>query len=289
MLDKIVFIINKEDAKQEMEALLGELRECQIKAFWFEAFDSSIDFFLQNLSADAAWEDTLFVTDAAKDYQMLRRNNRPVVVWLHEQNREETFPQAEYAIENLHEIAYQSLELAYLRLTGQPWKIAETKRCIIRESVVEDVDSFYEIYADESITEYMEDLYADRDEEIAYLHDYIKNVYAFYGYGMWTVLEKESGQVIGRAGISLREGSDIPELGFMIGVAWQRQGYAYEACQAVLAYGEEELDFHCFQALVMKGNEKSRKLCEKLGFVFVEDVEMDGTIYERMLMETKKL
>ena len=153
---------------------------------------------------------------------------------------------------------------------------------MIRESVIEDVDSFYEIYKDPSITEYMEDLYADRDEEAAYLRDYIKRVYGFYGYGMWTVLERKSGQVIGRAGISLREGSDIPELGFVIGVPWQRQGYAYEVCQAILAYGREELYFTHFQTLVMKGNEKSKKLCEKLGFIFEEDVEIDGVVYERM-------
>ena len=158
---------------------------------------------------------------------------------------------------------------------------------MIRETIVEDVDSFYDIYKESSITEYMEDLYADRDEEIAYIQDYIKNVYGFYGYGMWTVLDKESGKVIGRAGLSLREGYDIPELGFVIGVPWQRQGYAYEVCQAILEYGNEELDFTNFQALIMKGNEKSKRLCEKLGFVYQEMVEIEGIVYERMVLDSK--
>lgn len=228
---------------------------------------------------------TLYITDCAQYYKTLRDVKLPVVVCLHEDNRGEDFSLAEYAIENLNEIEYKSLELAYLRLTGQPWIIEETKRCIIRESVPEDVDSFYEIYKEPSITEYMEDLYADREEEIAYMKDYIKNVYGFYGYGMWTVIEKASGKVIGRAGISLRDGCDIPELGFVIGVPWQRQGYAYEVCRAILTYGKEELGFTRFQALVMKGNEKSRKLCEKLGFAFWEDVEMEGMAYERMGIE----
>lgn len=267
MLKRAVFILKKENAAQEMQALINDLKAHHVEVHQTEAADS---------------EGTLYITDCALCQKKLHAENFPVIVYLHEENREEDFSHAEYAIENLSEIEYKSLELAYLRLTGQPWRITETKRCLIRETIPEDADSFYEIYKEPSITEYMEDLYADREEEIAYIRDYIKNVYGFYGYGMWTVIEKESGEIIGRAGISLRDGSDIPELGFVIGVPWQRQGYAYEVCQAVLAYGRKELEFQQFQALVMKGNEKSKKLCEKLGFVFWEEVEIDGIVHERM-------
>lgn len=130
----------------------------------------------------------------------------------------------------------------------------------------------------------MEGLYADKQAETAYIQDYIKNIYRFYGYGMWTVLEKTDGKVIGRAGINWREGYDIPELGFVIGVPWQRQGYACEVCQAILAYGKEELGFTDFQALIMTGNEKSRTLCEKLGFVYQETVEVDRREYMRLIL-----
>lgn len=288
MLKRVVFILKEENIVQKMHSLLDELDRHQIEVYLCNGWgreNGGDDFNIekrckQNLSENAG--ETLYITDCPECHQKLQSGKLPVVVYLHENNRGETFSHAEYAIENLNEIEYQSLELAYLRLTDQPWVITVTKRCMIRESVIEDVDSFYEIYKDPSITEYMEDLYADRDEEAAYLRDYIKRVYGFYGYGMWTVLERKSGQVIGRAGISLREGSDIPELGFVIGVPWQRQGYAYEVCQAILAYGREELYFTHFQTLVMKGNEKSKKLCEKLGFIFEEDVEIDGVVYERM-------
>ena len=267
MLKRAVFILKKENAAQEMQALVNDLKAHHVEVYQTETVDS---------------EGTLYITDCALCQKKLHAEKLPVIVYLHEENREEDFSHAEYAIENLKEIEYQSLELAYLRLTGQPWMITETKRCLIRETIPEDVDSFYEIYKEPSITEYMEDLYADRDEEIAYIRDYMKNVYGFYGYGMWTVIEKESGEIIGRAGISLRDGCDIPELGFVIGVPWQRQGYAYEVCRAVLAYGREELDFRQFQALIMKGNEKSKRLCEKLGFTFWEDVEIDSIVHERM-------
>lgn len=153
----------------------------------------------------------------------------------------------------------------------------------MRETTVEDVDDFYRIYAETSITEYMENLFADRDEEIAYTRDYIEKVYAFYGYGMWTVLEKESGAVIGRAGIIWREGYDVPELGFVIGVPWQGRGYAYEVCKAILLYAKEELLMEQVQALVRTENEKSLRLCEKLGLERVGEVWEDGALHVRLL------
>ncbi|MDE7359050.1 MAG: GNAT family N-acetyltransferase [Lachnospiraceae bacterium] len=146
----------------------------------------------------------------------------------------------------------------------------------MRETTVEDVDCFYRIYAEPSITKYMENLFADRDEEVAYTKDYIEKVYAFYGYGMWTVLDKEGGGVIGRAGISWREGYDLPELGFVFGVPWQGRGYAYEVCSAILAYARKELLMERVQALVQPGNERSLRLCEKLGFAVSGESEVDG-------------
>lgn len=275
MLKKVVFIWEKGEIIKDMMALLQELAEKRVDVFVTDA-DSK--------EAITEEKETLYITDNALWQKRLWEKKLPVIIYLHEENREENFMLAEYAIERIAEIEAESLELAYLRLTGQPWTIFTTNRCIIRESTTEDIDSFYEIYQEPSVTEYMEGLYADKDAEIAYIQDYIKNIYRFYGYGMWTVLEKAGGKVIGRAGISWREGYDIPELGFVIGVPWQRQGYAYEVCQAILAYGKKELGFHAFQALLMKGNEKSRALCEKLGFVYQETIIVDGAAYMRMIL-----
>lgn len=281
MLKKIVFIWEKQDIVKEMEPLLRELKEKHIEIS-VESADMETNRVIHGNSAAA--KETLFVTDSALWQKRLWERRLPVIVYLHEENREEDFMLAEYAIEQIGEIGQESLELAYLRLTGQPWMILATERCIVRETTVDDVDSFYEIYREPSVTEYMEGLYEDRDAEIAYVQDYIRNVYRFYGYGMWTVLEKTSGKVIGRAGLSWREGYDIPELGFVIGVPWQRQGYAFEVCRAILDYGRKELGFVSFQALIMEENEKSRLLCEKLGFVKNETVEAGGMKYERMVL-----
>jgi RimJ/RimL family protein N-acetyltransferase len=167
---------------------------------------------------------------------------------------------------------YKALDMAYRRLAGLPWEILRTQNCIIRETTVEDVDAFYQIYDSPEITQYTDGLCAVREEEIAYIEDYIRKVYYFYGYGMWTVVERESGCVIGRAGISWREGYELPELGFLIGIPWQGRGIAYEVCRAILTYAKEELEITRVQTLVMEGNEKSLNLVKKLGFARQREV-----------------
>lgn len=222
--------------------------------------------------------DTLYITDSENEYRELKQQGKYVLPYRHEENRDVDFAGSLYVIEQIEEVDFETVDMAYRRFAGLPWGILTTKRCIIRETTVEDVDSFYKIYAEPDITEYMEDLYADREAEIAYVEEYRKNVYEFYGYGMWTVLTKD-GVVIGRAGISWREGFDLPELGFVIGVPWQRQGYAYEVCRAILDYVQEELGFIQMQALVMEGNEKSAALCVKLGFEENGSAELEGEKY----------
>lgn len=225
---------------------------------------------------------TLYITDSEAAYHALRQQGKYVLPYRHEGNHNSDFAGALYVIEQIEEIGYETIDMAYRRMAGLPWEILTTERCVIRETTIDDVDSFYKIYADPEITKYMEDLYEDRDEEIAYIRDYREKVYGFYGYGMWTVLTKE-GTVIGRAGISWREGFDLPELGFVIGVSWQGQGYAYEVCSAILGYAREELSFEQVQVLVMEGNDISENLCRKLGFRFLEKVTVEGNIYERMV------
>ena len=231
-------------------------------------------------------EDILYITDQEETYAVLKKEGRYVLPYYHEGNRGAAFPGAVYAVECLEEVEEASLEMAYRRLAGLPWDILQTERCLIRETTVEDVDSFYRLYKEPSITEYMEPLFEDRDEEIAYTKNYIEKVYGFYGYGMWTVLEKNSGEVIGRAGISWREGYELPELGFVIGVPWQKQGYAFEVCTAILAYAETELLMEQVQALVQPGNTISLNLCDKLGLTFAGETMLDG---EKHFLLTKDL
>lgn len=248
--------------------------DCSTDGFMREESDGTV------CSADS--EETLYITDSETVYHALCQQSKYVLPYRHKRNYDSDFSGALYVIEQIEEIDYETVDMAYRRLAGIPWKILSTRRCIIRETTTEDVDSFYQIYAEPEITKYMENLYTDRDEEIAYIEDYREKVYGYYGYGMWTVLTKD-GTVIGRAGISWREGFDLPELGFVIGTPWQRQGYAYEVCSAILNYARKELGFTQIQALVMEGNDKSENLCLKLGFRFSNIINIGNKVHSRLV------
>ena len=167
----------------------------------------------------------------------------------------------------------------YERYHGIPWTILQTERCVLREIKVEDLERLYEIYAEPSITRYMEPLYADREEEKRYTEAYIQNMYGFYGYGIWIVEEKESGRIIGRAGLENREDGEA-ELGYMLAKEAQGRGIACEVCSAVLDYAGEQLGMEEIACYVRTGNEASVRLCEKLGFEWREEREMKGQSYQ---------
>ena len=179
-------------------------------------------------------QSTLFVTDCPEVAQKLSTADFPVLGILRKENKDASFSGVRYLAEGWESITPSYLERVYRRCRGLPWQILETKRCILRETIEADVDAFYRIYEEPSITAFMENLFADREEEIRYTADYRKNMYEFYGYGIWSVILKETGEVIGRAGLDMRRGFEEPELGFVIGVLWQRQGIAEEVCLSLI-------------------------------------------------------
>lgn len=242
--------------------------------------------YLRRLTVDTeGTQGSLYVTDDEETAVRLRDSGEAVLIYFHEGNRDSDFSGFVFGVENPEELEEDYVEKVFRRLKGLPWNILETERCLIRETSPEDVDAFYEIYHEPSITEFMEGLYPEKEQERAYIREYIEKVYTFYEFGVWTILEKESGAVIGRAGFSYREGYDEPELGFIIGVPWQRRGFAEEVCRAILQYGWNTLHFEKVQTLVEIQNTASLKLCDKLGFHAVEEFAMGDREYFRLVLE----
>ncbi|MBR5596206.1 MAG: GNAT family N-acetyltransferase [Lachnospiraceae bacterium] len=228
-------------------------------------------------------EETIYVTDNEEICKGLLNENACVMAWMHEENKEQNFSAVSYAIENLEEIDFTYFEKIYLRYLGLPWKIAETKRCIIREMTEADLDDVYNVYNGKSITKYMEGLYEDRQEELEYTRSYIQNAYTFWGFGTWIIEKKEAHSIIGRIGLNMREGFEDIELGFVIMEEEQRKGYALECCRAVLILAKEEFEFERVQALIHEGNIASVGLCKKLGFIFEGKVKDEGKEYLKFI------
>lgn len=191
---------------------------------------------------------------------------------------EEELYGADFLVEGFWEIDYYFLERVYQRKHGIPWRVIETKRCYLREMTLSDLPDLYELYAGEGMTKYMEPLY-DWEQETEYTKAYIQNMYRFYGYGMWLVKDRMTHRLIGRAGLEHcdLEGECLLEMGYAVGVSYQRMGYAEEVCRAVIEYaGGAELGFDKIYCFVWEGNEASVALLHKLGFEFEGNCVRDG-------------
>ena len=71
---------------------------------------------------------------------------------------------------------------------------------------------------------------------------------------MWLAKEKGTNRLIGRAGIDYRMlgEEEIIEMGYVIAPEYQRQGYAYEVCQAIMAWAKSNLDLTVWWSRGMK-------------------------------------
>lgn len=197
----------------------------------------------------------------------------------------QTYSGVDMIVEGFEEVDAGFLEKVYQRYHHIPWQIATTKRTIIRELSMDDLDALFALYKDEKLLEFMEDLYP-YEEEKAFQQAYIENMYRFYGYGMWLVFSKETGELLGRAGLEHREynGETELELGYLIGTKYQGQGYATEACDAILRIAKEITDFPRINCLIDAKNVSSIRLAEKLGFSHIEDMKMNGRKMSRYIL-----
>lgn len=242
---------------------------------------NSKDRFLEIQLSLATAQQTLIVTDSSQILNYCIQQGFYAIALYHEHNRQENFSATPYAIEDPLSMTYDSYLKAYQRLAGLPWDILQTQRLSLRESTVADVNDFYRIYQGTGVTQYIENLFENYEEECAYIKEYIQKIYGFYGFGMWTVIHTASHQVIGRAGLGIREGYELPELGFVTDVSFQKQGYTYEICQAILQYAFHELEFPQIQAFCNPANTASAHLLKKLGLTYKETVPIDGILHER--------
>lgn len=109
----------------------------------------------------------------------------------------------------------------------------ETKRLVLREMTERDFDALYKVLADAEIMRH----YSYRFDEER-IRTWITNNmerYRIFGFGLWAVCLKETGEMIGDCGLTMQRIHNVirPEIGYHIRGDQQRKGYAAEAAAAV--------------------------------------------------------
>jgi len=85
------------------------------------------------------------------------------------------------------------------------------------------------------------------------------------GHGMFTITEKQNGDVLGFVLILMEFGDREPELGWFLTEAAEGHGYAFEAAGAVRDWGLDTLGLDRLVSYVDPPNARSIRLAERLG------------------------
>jgi [ribosomal protein S5]-alanine N-acetyltransferase len=109
-----------------------------------------------------------------------------------------------------------------------------------------------------------------------------------YGFGLWTVRDRASGEMVGRGGLqhTVVEGSREFEAGWAIVPERWGQGLATELAGAAVEVASEPLRLHEIVAFTLPHNIASRRVMEKAGFAYKRDVIIVGlphVLYRRPL------
>ena len=286
MLRKLFVIVTCEYAKElkdsaKYQKWVMSMSKNGLEVLLFVASEDICDKIEQN-------QDILYITDKAFVLEALQAKGMYTIALYHSGTTDSLFGTL-FAIEDLSDMETEFFHKVWQRFEGIPWHIIETDRLIIREMCPSDLDGLYEMYEDPDVTRYTEGLFQDKEKELQYIHDYINNVYSYYGFGTWMLVHKNGGELIGRAGFNYRPGYEDVELGFVIGKKYWRNGFAYEACKKLLEIGKSVYELENVQALVMEDNEASVCLLKKLGFFYQEDIELDGQKYQKYLRNDTEL
>ena len=166
--------------------------------------------------------------------------------------------------------------------------ILETQRLILREMGPNDYDALYAVLADSDIMGH----YPYTFDETRVRNWIARNMarYSKDGFGLWAVVLKETGEMIGDCGITMQNihGTMLPEIGYHIRKDWQRRGYASEAAAACIRYAFENYAFPAVYSYMKYTNIPSQRTAMKNGMTFLEEYEDPDNTYTRVYAVTRK-
>ena len=143
--------------------------------------------------------------------------------------------------------------------------LIETNRLFLREMTEGDFDALYRILADSDIMRYYP--YAFDEERVrGWIRRNIER-YRTFGFGLWAVCLKETGEMIGDCGLTMQmiNGEIKPEIGYHIRADQQRKGYAKEVAIAVRDWTFRSTPFNMIYSYMKYTNEPSWRTAVSYG------------------------
>lgn len=167
--------------------------------------------------------------------------------------------------------------------------IFETSRLILREYTLDDFDELYKMLSD-PIT--MKHYLKPYDEEgtrrwISWSLDNYKK----YGFGLWAIELKETGQFIGDCGITIQniDGELLPEIGYHIYKDYQGKGFGKEAGLKVRDWVFNKTKYDEVYSYMTSSNVASYSLAKSLGMEKIKEYKDDheGILFVYCIQRSK--
>ena len=156
--------------------------------------------------------------------------------------------------------------------------ILETERLTLRKMRTEDAEFIFELVNE---TAFIRNIGDKGVRKLDDARNYILNgpvaSYAKFGFGLYLVALRETGEAIGICGLLKRDSLEDVDIGFALLERFRRKGFAYEAAAAVMEYGRNALALKRIVAITSPDNEGSMRVLEKIGLRFEKMIRMPGS------------
>ena len=155
-------------------------------------------------------------------------------------------------------------------------QILETSRLILREFSADDAEALSRVLSDPATMRFYPAPYDQAGVEVWIARNLRR--YAEHSHGLWAMILKASGELIGDCGLTVQEvdGVDEIEIGYHVRRDLRGQGLATEAARACCDYGFARLPVEQLISLIRPENMPSRRVAEKNGMTVWKDVMRAG-------------
>ncbi|MCI9252917.1 MAG: GNAT family N-acetyltransferase [Lachnospiraceae bacterium] len=143
--------------------------------------------------------------------------------------------------------------------------ILETERLYFRQITQSDYEALSKILQDEETMYAYEGAFSDQEVQ-EWLDRQIER-YKKWGFGLWAVIQKETGQLIGQCGLTWQPWKEqkVLEIGYLFQRAHWHKGYAVEAAKACKKYAFEVLKAPEVCSIIRNTNTPSQKAALRTG------------------------
>ena len=143
--------------------------------------------------------------------------------------------------------------------------VLETQRLVLRRMEETDLPALRKILQDADVMYAYEHAFSE-EETVSWLNRQLDR-YQQHGFGLWAVVLKENGEVIGQCGLTIQNvpQGEVLEIGYLFQKAYWHRGYAAEAAVGCKRYAFDVLRADEVFSIIRDSNIASQNVAKRNG------------------------